>query len=647
MADLRKSNRYPGKTKSDSLRHQMIKYWVLMSGIMIVTFILYGIYDIHRYRADFVKSDQYVAENYTGRLNQEIQASESYIKTICASDMHFQTLLQKNISEADEIKASYYLANVLENKAGSMDYFGGFFFYNQERNSMRSIYSDGEYERDSYGLNKTLKDCLAAKTSLREEYEILEYSGQKYLCYSFGIRKLYTGFLINLEEYVKHLEIAGDGKLQIVCRMEDQVLFDVGSSLIDTEELNGELETVVKRTKPLSHILVSGKRSGEKIEILMIRSAWNSLMLWKNPAVYFIFLILPGIMILLFLRLYRNVNQIMLLPMEHLLERIEGMRQNGEEENQKEKKGEEKESSQEKKEKEEKQKKNKAEEKETGLLQEKEKENGEKNRIKREEWKEKKEQKKADKGKKVQKYQEGEEFQQIHSQLDEMLDEMERLSKEKYEQELEANAARLQYLQLQINPHFFLNCLNLLDSLVTDHKEETVIKGFIYALSRHFRYIFRDQAKEVTVKEEMEEVEAYCKICMIRTGNPIFLQKSMEKGVEERQIPILCIQTFVENSVKYGRKEGRILSLKVMAERFQDEGTAYLRIRIKDNGEGYSAEKLGALNRPADKFQYHSENVGIDNVKYRLHLMYGAGAKVIFYNDNSGGAVTELLIPDR
>lgn len=37
--------------------------------------------------------------------------------------------------------------------------------------------------------------------------------------------------------------------------------------------------------------------------------------------------------------------------------------------------------------------------------------------------------------------------------------------------------------------------------------------------------------------------------------------------------------------------------------------------------------------------------VGVDNIKYRIYLLYGDKAKLYFYNSPAGGAVTEILLP--
>ena len=171
------------------------------------------------------------------------------------------------------------------------------------------------------------------------------------------------------------------------------------------------------------------------------------------------------------------------------------------------------------------------------------------------------------------------------------------------------------------------------------------MKTMIFAVSRHFRYVFQDSDSLVTLAEEIEEVKAYCNIYIIKNAMPILLQINLEEETESCKIPILCVQTFVENSVKYAVNKSRVLSISITADRIEDDGKWYTRIHITDNGEGYRSEQLEQLNRPVTEFQYHSMQVGVDNIKYRIYLLYGDKAKLYFYNSPAGGAVTEILLP--
>ena len=45
-----------------------------------------------------------------------------------------------------------------------------------------------------------------------------------------------------------------------------------------------------------------------------------------------------------------------------------------------------------------------------------------------------------------------------------------------------------------------------------------------------------------------------------------------------------------------------------------------------------------------EQFEYKSNQVGIDNFKYRMKLLYDKKASFAFYNNDEGGAVSEITI---
>ena len=60
-----------------------------------------------------------------------------------------------------------------------------------------------------------------------------------------------------------------------------------------------------------------------------------------------------------------------------------------------------------------------------------------------------------------------------------------------YEKELEKQKTMMNYLQLQIRPHFFLNCLNTIYSMAQTQLYEEIMKMSMIT-SNYFRYIFQN-----------------------------------------------------------------------------------------------------------------------------------------------------------
>ena len=104
-------------------------------------------------------------------------------------------------------------------------------------------------------------------------------------------------------------------------------------------------------------------------------------------------------------------------------------------------------------------------------------------------------------------------------------------------------------LQNQINPHFLFNSFNVLSDLVYEDPKKAV--GFITQLSQLFRYVLDSRDKElVTLKEELEFVDAYAYLLQSRFEEKLTIIKELEAGEQEMIVP-MTLQLLIENCVKH------------------------------------------------------------------------------------------------
>lgn len=234
------------------------------------------------------------------------------------------------------------------------------------------------------------------------------------------------------------------------------------------------------------------------------------------------------------------------------------------------------------------------------------------------------------------------EFRTLISTFNEMIHEIKNLKIKNYEAQIQNQKVYLQYLQLQINPHFYLNALNIVYSLA-EIRDFKTIQRMILALVKYLRYHFQDVNTLVTITQELEHVRSYIDISQIRFSDAIDYEERPDEDVTEALIPPFIIQSFVENSIKYAlknRKKGRLF---IQAWREDTDEGEYLMIEIRDNGNGYSDEVIWAINSGHVLEDSNGGKVGIRNVMERLKLIYGSKAEVALSND--GGAVTRIRLP--
>lgn len=221
------------------------------------------------------------------------------------------------------------------------------------------------------------------------------------------------------------------------------------------------------------------------------------------------------------------------------------------------------------------------------------------------------------------------------------LDKIQELNKEIYQHQLDISMARLQYLQIQIRPHFYLNCLKNMYSLL-DLKDYDNIRRMILALSSYFSYSFRDIKNFVTLENELKACQNYVDIKNL-TSSKVNLEFDIDgRSVNASCLPI-SVLTFVENCIKHSKSD--LLHVSISAHVVQKGNSELLTIIIRDNGGGFSQQALEELNTAeSSNIQYRHAKIGISNVRYRLWLIYRQEATVSFYNEKSE-AVVKLTMP--
>ena len=248
------------------------------------------------------------------------------------------------------------------------------------------------------------------------------------------------------------------------------------------------------------------------------------------------------------------------------------------------------------------------------------------------------------------------EFDDTHKTLGYMTEALEKQKIATYEETVEKQRARIQYLQLQLKPHFYLNGLKTVNAMAVSGDTDGMQK-YLQHLSQHLRYLLQLERDEVDILQELEFSENYINLRREMSGRQIRYHVYNELPEGGFPVPVLCIQTFLENSVKYaklGSIDG-VLELSVEIIHFTADEEEYLDITVRDNGQGYSENILEALNSeeaspealqgaaPGDEPK--GTNVGVNNLRQRCRILYGELAQLSFRNED--GAVNEIVIPRR
>lgn len=237
------------------------------------------------------------------------------------------------------------------------------------------------------------------------------------------------------------------------------------------------------------------------------------------------------------------------------------------------------------------------------------------------------------------------EIDQVNRNFNQMTEEIKALKIESYEKELANRDIELRYRQIQMNPHFFLNILNVIHTLAISGST-IKIREVTLDLMKYTRYILSVKEKLVPLKEEMDFVEHYVQIQRLRVTYGVnIIIEGLDKITSEILVPPLTVQTFIENAFKYAVRDGKGLNIGI---RFSTVSSGELVIRINDDGNGFPYAILEAVNRegqvPMDE---RGEHIGISNVLARLQIIYGDHFTYCFSNRPEGGGEVVLRIPSE
>jgi two-component system, LytTR family, sensor kinase len=167
--------------------------------------------------------------------------------------------------------------------------------------------------------------------------------------------------------------------------------------------------------------------------------------------------------------------------------------------------------------------------------------------------------------------------------------------------------AQLEALRTQVNPHFLFNNLNTLVSLIPENPTHAV--DFVQQLSKVYRHILEvKDAKSISLKEELEVLQAYAFLLKTRFGNNLKVNIDIAPEKINRKIVPLSLQLLMENAIKHNIVSStRPLQINIFAE----------------NGSLIINNNLQMKNQITE-----STGIGLDNIRNRYKLLGDKEVKV-------------------
>ncbi|WP_430817496.1 sensor histidine kinase [Carboxylicivirga sp. RSCT41] len=185
-----------------------------------------------------------------------------------------------------------------------------------------------------------------------------------------------------------------------------------------------------------------------------------------------------------------------------------------------------------------------------------------------------------------------------------------RLEKEQEILEKEKVKSELAFLRNQVSPHFFMNTLNNIHSLIDLDTEEA--KDSIIRLSKLMRHLLYDSnAERIPINREVDFIRNYIDLMKLRFSDKVDIQLNISEPMPDALLPPLLFTSYVENAFKHGIS-------------YQHESFIYINIHFINNELEFSIRNS---NHPSNTIDEPS-GIGTENSRKRLDILYGKEYKL-------------------
>lgn len=216
---------------------------------------------------------------------------------------------------------------------------------------------------------------------------------------------------------------------------------------------------------------------------------------------------------------------------------------------------------------------------------------------------------------------------------------------EKYEQELRMKDVQLKYIHMQLKPHYFLNALSTINSMVYQQEEEN-IHTFIQAFSQNIRYMFRTGLHTVPLQDEIKNAEGYLEMQRLMYRDCFYTYMDIPEELQEYPVPQMILHTFLENIFKHVISIDSFTTILLQALLDSSGKEVRLKLEIHISQGQFSQEILEFANNDVEITERKDgSGIGIKNIKEVLKMMYQQEHLLYLENLEPEGTKITIWIP--
>lgn len=230
------------------------------------------------------------------------------------------------------------------------------------------------------------------------------------------------------------------------------------------------------------------------------------------------------------------------------------------------------------------------------------------------------------------------EFAEVGHRINRMLDSIKELNKKNTELLKLNSHIEMEQLTAQINPHFLYNTLETISILVYVNPDQA--SELIQRLTQILRYSVDTTYKDVRIEEDKNYIEDYIYIQKARFADNFNCYLELQDECNNCFIPKLLLQPIIENSIKYGFKVKKNISVWINGCMKDND----LILKVVDNGPGMDEKDIIKVEKSFLMTDDKNTSIGLRNTARRIYLQYGDKSQVKIKNSDKGGFEVDLYI---
>ncbi|WP_244648364.1 sensor histidine kinase [Ruminiclostridium herbifermentans] len=232
------------------------------------------------------------------------------------------------------------------------------------------------------------------------------------------------------------------------------------------------------------------------------------------------------------------------------------------------------------------------------------------------------------------------EFGYLYKCFNKMMENLNTLIDQVYNQRILMQRAELKQLQAQINPHFLYNSFFAINTMAKTGDENLAI--FTKRLGEYFQFITRNSSDKIPLSDEVKHAKVYTEIQLMRFSRALEIKfGEYPEKYSELKVPRIILQPIIENAFNHGLNKLENSRIIVIDFLENDNG---LDIIVEDNGCGMTDYDIAELQNALLYTGNDIETTGIINIHRRIRLEYGQNSGVMVSKSELGGLKVILRI---